>query len=116
MHAIFACAVLSLKKWKNAVLSDKTAFFLFFFQKKNFGRAGVNVAAMLRNENKNAFLSLKKWKNAFLSLKTAFFLFFFQKKIFGRADVNVAAMRSRCEAAAKPLRKQRVSLGLKNWP
>ena len=39
MHAIFACAVLSLKKWKNAVLSDKNAFFFIFFQKKNFGRA-----------------------------------------------------------------------------
>ena len=33
-------AVLSLKKWKNAVLSLKTAFFLFFFQKKKFERAG----------------------------------------------------------------------------
>ena len=90
-----------LKKWKNAVLSDKTAFFLFFFQKKKFGWADVNVDAMhaklreatakQRNENKNAVLSLKKWKNAVLSLKTAFFLFFFQKKKFGRADVNVDA-------------------------
>ena len=39
-------AVLSLKKWKNAVLSLKTAFFLFFFQKKNLKREDVNVDAI----------------------------------------------------------------------
>ena len=50
MHAMRSVenknAVLLLKKWKNAVLSLKTAFFLFFFQKKKFGRADVNVDAM----------------------------------------------------------------------
>ena len=45
MHAMRSVenknAVLLLKKWKNAVLSLKTAFFLFFFQKKKFGREDV---------------------------------------------------------------------------
>ena len=86
-------AVLSLKKWKNAVLSLKTAFFLFFFQKKNFGREGGCMrceATDVHQRNENAVLRLKKWKNAVLSLKTAFFLFFFSEKknLRGRADAK----------------------------